>query len=96
MVIWQSPSLLTHTCLCCEGETKGIILERTVKEQEQVVADMKLHMVQASAEQIVSQHALKKVMRDNSVEKQLVENQMIAKDMEIKQGKKRRIAYNTH
>jgi hypothetical protein len=59
-------------------------LERTVKEQEQVVADMKLHMVQASAEQIVSQHAMKKVMREYSVEKQSVENQMIAKDIEIK------------
>jgi hypothetical protein len=72
-----------------KGKRKALILERTVREQEQVVADMKLHMVQASAEQLVSQHEMKKVMREYSVEKQSVENEMIAKDIEIKKVRSR-------
>ncbi len=63
---------------------KALCLELTVKEQELVLADMKLHIVHASAEKLVSQHEMKKMVREVSVEKQTVQEQMIAKDLEIK------------
>jgi hypothetical protein len=67
-----------------KGKRKALYLELTVKEQELVLADMKLHIVQAPAEQLVSQHEMKKMVRELSVEKQTVQDQMIAKDLEIK------------
>ncbi len=76
------PPLMNHV-FAAKGKRKALVSERTVREQEQVVADMKLHMVQASAEQ------MKKVMREYSVEKQSVENEMIVKDIEIKKVRSR-------
>ncbi len=67
-----------------KGKRKALFLESTVREQALVLADMKLHIVQASAEQLVSQHEMKKMERELSVEKQTVQDQMIAKDLEIK------------
>jgi hypothetical protein len=53
-------SLLLMYAFVVKGKRKALCLELTVKEQELVLADMKLHIVHASAEQLVSQHEMKK------------------------------------
>jgi hypothetical protein len=58
------PFLLLMYAFAVKGKRKALCLELTVREQELVLADMRLHIVQASAEQFFSQHEMKKMVRE--------------------------------